>query len=259
MSSTLHKRPNRTSQAYFSLRDKITSGMLVPGQVVSEASLAKELGISRTPIGEALRRLAHEGLVEQVPRYGTIVRQFSTTELIELFEIREALEGMAAMKAAERISTDALAELAHLHQTIEDEMAKAESASVELVEGESLSKFLSADIAFHMLIIASTGNRRLMEMTENTRSIASTFNAKCGNLYSVQRIRTANAGHKGILDALVRRDGAEAQRLIVEHIRSWREQSLRQRERRDPVTLGTINLPDFVRQDLDRDRLTATP
>ena len=245
----MHKRVSRSSEAYSRLRERITTGQLAPGSVVSEAALAKDLGLSRTPIGEALRRLSHEGLVEQVPRYGTIVREVSSNELVELFEIREALEGMAASKAAERISPEALGELRSLCDSIESEVSSAIQTDSQRLDGESLRRFLAADMAFHMLIIASAGNRRLTDLIENTRSISSMFNARRGE-HSVERIRNANSAHRSIVEALSARDADAAQSLVVNHIRTSREQSLQQRENHSPVRLGTINLPDFVRQDL---------
>lgn len=245
----MHKPPNRSRQAYVSLRERIASGELAPGSVVSEASLAKELGLSRTPIGEALRRLSHEGLVEQVPRYGTIVKQVSSEELIELFEVREALEGMAAAKAAQRISDDAIAELRTLCDKITEVLSEAEAAGHDEIKGEALRRFLSADLALHMLIIASAGNRRLYELAENTRSLSSTFTARRG-VHSIERIRGANDMHRRIVDALSTRDGGTARELIVLHIQTSCRQSLDHHAARPPVSLGTINLPDSVRQDL---------
>ncbi|MEQ8848952.1 GntR family transcriptional regulator [Botrimarina sp.] len=245
----MHKPPSRTSEAYVRLRERITTGQLAPGAVVSEASLAKELGLSRTPIGEALRRLSQDGLVEQVPRYGTIVREITPAELEELFEIREALEGMAASKAADRITPTALEELGGLCGTIENELHRAETSGETRLEGEALRRFLSADLAFHMLIIASAGNSRLTELIDNTRSISSMFNARRGE-HSVERIRNAAEAHRAILDALLRRDAMAAQAEVVAHIRTSCKQSLQAPTRRPPVSLGTLNLPDSVRQDL---------
>lgn len=245
----MNKRPNLTSEAYRRLRERITTGQLAAGAVVSEASLAKELGLSRTPVGEALRRLSHDGLVEQVPRYGTIVRTITDAELRELFEIREALEGMAARKAATRMTAVSLEELGALCETIELELTNAEATNQVRLEGESLHRFIAADMAFHTLIIASAGNRRLTEMLENTRSISSMFNAQRGE-HSIARIRTAIAAHRAILAALVERDSERASRLVVDHIRMSCEQSVEERSSDPPVSLGTINLPDSVRQNL---------
>src|SRR5262245_15044729 len=89
-------------RAYEHIQEAILSGHLPAGSVVSEAVLAKSLGISRTPVGEAIRQLAREGLVQQVPRYGTIVKPIDRRELIELYEMRAALESYAAARAAEK-------------------------------------------------------------------------------------------------------------------------------------------------------------
>ena len=241
-----------TDGAYAAIRDRIAQGKLAPGTDVSEASLARELGLSRTPIGEALRRLSHEGLVDQVPRYGTIVRQASAEELRELYEIREALEGMAASKAASRITPVALSEMATLCDTIEAELADTEADGRTVMQGDSLRRFLAADMAFHMLILASAGNRRLTDLIENTRSVSSMFHAHRGD-HTTDRIRHANVTHRAILQALGERDAAEATRLVVDHIRTSCAQSLAALATPAPVTLKTIELPASVRQTLVRD------
>lgn len=241
---------SRSQQAYWQLHEKISSGELEPGSVVSEASLAKDLGLSRTPIGEALRRLAEEGIVEQVPRYGTIVREIPTSELAELFEIREALEGMAAGKAAERITPSSLEDIARLCDTIDQEIAGAKARHAKRLEDEPLRRFLAADMAFHLLIIASAGNRRLLDMIQQTRSVSLMFKARRGE-HSIERVEQAGSAHRAILQALTERDSAEATRLVVSHIRASREQSLSDQPKpRNGVNLGTINLPHFVKQNL---------
>jgi DNA-binding GntR family transcriptional regulator len=241
---------SRSQQAYWQLHEKISSGELEPGSVVSEASLAKDLGLSRTPIGEALRRLAEEGIVEQVPRYGTIVREIPTSELAELFEIREALEGMAAGKAAEQMTPSSLEDIARLCDTIDHEIASAKAQHAKRLEDEALRRFLAADMAFHLVIIASAGNRRLLDMIQQTRSVSLMFKARRGE-HSIERVQQAASAHRAILQALTQRNAEEATRLVVSHIRSSREQSLVERPREhNGVNLGTINLPHFVKQNL---------
>ena len=249
----MKNRPNRTAEAYTWIRDRIATGELAPGEVVSEASLAKELGLSRTPIGEALRRLSHDGLVEQVPRYGTIVRKISASELRELFEIREALEGMAASKAASRIDDATLGELSALCSTIDAELEHAQANDHKRLAGRALQRFLAADMTFHTLIIASAGNGRLVQLSDNTRSISSVMNAQRGE-HPIARIRSANEAHWAIHQALVQRDPDAAQRLVVDHIRMSCEQSLRARSLSQPSTLEALSLPASV-----RDCLESTP
>ena len=90
-----------THRAYQHIQSEILAGKLSAGTQISETRIAEQLGISRTPVGEAIRTLAAEGWVEQQPRRGTVVRSFSRREIIELYELREALETFAARKAAD--------------------------------------------------------------------------------------------------------------------------------------------------------------
>lgn len=103
--------PNLSTRAYEVIKRKIVNGEITPGTKLQEDRLAEELGISRTPIREALSRLAQEGLVEIIPRRGTYVVEFSLFDIVHLLEIREALEGMAARLAATNIARETLAEM----------------------------------------------------------------------------------------------------------------------------------------------------
>ncbi|MCA9241731.1 MAG: GntR family transcriptional regulator [Planctomycetales bacterium] len=219
------KRTTHSHHAYSAIREQITSGQLSPGAVVSEAALAKQLGLSRTPVGEALRRLAHEGLVDQIPRYGTVVRSLSTEELRELFEIREALEGMAAAKAALNISLAAIEEMEVLCEAIDAEIQAARARGESALEGDALNRFLAADMSFHMHIIGAARNRRLSALLEQTRSISSMFHARRG-VHSLERVIDANQWHRKILAALVDRDPDRASQLVVSHVQHSCSQSL---------------------------------
>src|SRR5688572_13986858 len=105
-------------QAYDHLRQKIVSGELPSGNLLSETSLARQLGIGRMPVREALRQLHTGGLVEQIPRYGTIVRSPEPAEIAELYEVREALESYAAAAAARAVTQENLALLRRFFQAM---------------------------------------------------------------------------------------------------------------------------------------------
>lgn len=245
------QRHSRHSQhVYSKIRDRITTGELSPGEVMSEANLAKEYGLSRTPVGEALRQLANEGLVVQVPRYGTVVREIPAEELEELFEIREALECLAVGKATLRISQEGLDELKGLCDAIDAEVERLNESGAAALDREGLRRFLAADMAFHMLIIANAGNQRLIQVLEQTRAVSLMFNAQRGD-HPVSRLVEANAAHRSILAAMADRDPEQAQLRLVNHIRTSRDESLKTAPAPSPsVSLGSINLPTFVRRDL---------
>src|SRR5690606_27820757 len=96
---------------YERLREMIFRGKLLPGSKLEEDILSKAFRVSRTPLRQALQRLAHDGLVRSFPRRGTFVSDFTKSEIIDLLEVREALEGVAAALAARRIDTETLARL----------------------------------------------------------------------------------------------------------------------------------------------------
>ena len=115
------RRPNQVREAvYRHLKDLLLSGRFSPGERLSEPLLAQELGVSRTPVREALMRLAEEGLVELVPGKGARVRVFAPEEVEEVYGVRALLEGEAAREAALRATPWELAELERLLQAIDE-------------------------------------------------------------------------------------------------------------------------------------------
>ncbi|MCA9230729.1 MAG: GntR family transcriptional regulator [Planctomycetales bacterium] len=241
----------RTKSAYHHVHSQITNGTLAPGDVISEAAIAKELGCSRTPIGEALRRLAEDGLVQQIPRYGTIVRDIPAEELLELFEVREALEVFAIQKGAERIRQETLRDMKALCGKIDQEVAQARQAGKTSLEGESLRCFLAADMAFHLLIIAAAGNKKLLKVAQRTGTVAHVFQARRGN-HTLERAETANHGHKAIVEALENKDAKLAVELLTNHIRISSQISTIDElsDNSDRASLSGLDLPAFLLSDL---------
>ena len=127
-------------QAYEHIQAEILAGRLSAGSRISEKKIADELGISRTPVGEAIRSLASEGWVEQRPRQGTVVRDFTRREVIELYELREALETFAAGKAAALITDATLSRLDRYCDEMErlrKELAESGAGTLKMVSRTS--------------------------------------------------------------------------------------------------------------------------
>ncbi|MEQ8789359.1 MAG: GntR family transcriptional regulator [Pirellulaceae bacterium] len=239
-----------THQAYADIQDRIVSGRLRAGNVVSESILAKELGMSRTPVGEAIRQLAAEGLLEQLPRRGTIVRGFDRHDLTDLFEMREALESYAAAKAALRISSTELAKLQALCDAMRRIADGVRGAGREELTRDELKTFLSADMAFHLLILQASGNRRMQRAVTETRTVSSIFRLR-RQKHDLRVIQQAHAQHVGILEALCSAAGEQARARMAEHIASSREQTLAELDRYDErgpagATLPTDLPPELV-------------
>lgn len=140
------------------LRHAILKGELEPGERLMEISLAQKLGVSRTPIREAIRKLELEGLVVMVPRKGAEVADITEKDLRDVLEVRTALEQLSI-------------ELAMKNMTEEDykQLKAANEAFARDSEGDDLIKLAEADVAFHEVIYMATGNKRLIQMINNLR------------------------------------------------------------------------------------------
>lgn len=243
-----------TKQAYRQIQDRIVSGQLPAGSLVSESALAKELGMSRTPVGEAIRQLATEGLVEQLPRRGTIVRGVDRDDLRELFEIREALESYAAAQAAERISPTQLAQLEALCNAMRDLAEQVRATGAAELNASDLKTFLSADMAFHLLILQASGNQRMQRSVSETRAVSSIFRMR-RQRHDLQVLEQAHAEHAEILAALARGDAEAARAQMAAHIAASKQSALAELERQaadQSVSSLLSDLPQDLVQELER-------
>lgn len=198
-------------RAYDSLIRLILGGSFGPGEPISERSLSEKLGIGRTPVREALRDLERSGLVEVLPARGTFVRRPSLADLKEIYEIRYALEGMAAYTAAKRGATP---ELLAYRKKFKD--------LVKNPEGASAAEIDELGTTFHQKVVEATGNRMLMKVFKQFRL---PFLLEGGLLKStrVVVVKQLVSEHLGILDAIERGKASEAQRLMCAHLASgWK-------------------------------------
>jgi len=187
------------------LREAILKGVLKPGERLMEIQLAEEMGVSRTPVREAIRKLELEGLVAMVPRKGAYVASLSMKDIIEVFEIRGALEGLAAELAAERITDEELEELERYLVRI-----------TESIEADDLALVVAIDTDFHSQLYKASRNERLAQIINNLREQIQRF--RTTSLSLPGRMQAALEEHKKIVDAISTRDGALARRLAEEHI-----------------------------------------
>lgn len=186
----------------------IVKGEIAPGSKISEPELARTYGISRGPLREAIHRLEGQRLLVRVPHVGARVVSLSHAELIELYEIRESLEGMACRLAAERMTQAEIDELRRVLDLHERDAAFQAGVGYYQQEG---------DFDFHYRIIQGSGNKTLSQML-------------CGELYQLVRMyrlqfsatpnrpRQAFTEHHRILDAIAERDGELAELLMRRHI-----------------------------------------
>lgn len=198
-------------RAEVAIRGGIITGDIEPGEIYSAPALAKQLGVSATPVREAMLDLAAEGLVESIPNRGFRVVPLLESDLDEISELRVMVEVPATAALASR--RDVLD-----GPTLDALRAKADE--IERLAGlGDLAPFIDADRQFHLELLALYGNRRLVEFVERLRNST--------RRYGLRRITgdrlAANAQeHHRILDALAAGDEAEVRRLMENHIRSNR-------------------------------------
>lgn len=203
------------------IQARVLSGATPVGTRLRQEALADEFGVSRTPIREALRQLQATGLVELLPNRGAVVRGPSAREIREAYEIRAELEGLAAELAAERISDRDLRRLQEAQQLFQDAvktLIARRARRREPWKDESL--WVKANDLFHQAILDASANARLADtIADLHRSFPR--NLTWAALSQSSRLLEENVEqHEAILDAIERRDPAEARRSMVEHVRS---------------------------------------
>jgi DNA-binding GntR family transcriptional regulator len=148
---------NKTTVLYQEVREKIVSGEIKPGAILTEAQLADEYGVSKTPVREALVLLGHEGFVESMPRIGHMVATFTVQDVLETFHLRSILEAEAAGLAAERIAEE---DIAALLKNSREESELSERAH----EDDFYERANELNMEFHQLIARASGNHRLADL-----------------------------------------------------------------------------------------------
>lgn len=187
------------------LRAAIQSGELPPGERLMEIPLAEELGVSRTPIREAIRKLEQEGFVVMIPRRGTYVADITLKDINQVFEIRSSLEELAASLASERITPDELEELERHLVSINDYM-----------ESRDFDKIVAADIAFHEVLYSASRNDRLIEIIHNLRE--QTFRFRSVSMNQPGRLAKTWEEHRLLVEALADHNPQQARRIARIHM-----------------------------------------
>jgi len=206
-------------KAYTYLLRKIISGDLPAGSALSEVSLAKELGSSRTPLREAVGQLVAEGFVKQIPNRGTVVVQFAREDVAELYDLREALEIYAVEKAAQRTLSpaylDRLNQLAGAVLLLKEELERSAEGRLNK---EQMRRFVDIDFSFHALLVRAAGNRRIVKVVGDTRVLINIFGMRRRG-HDAAQLGDIHRYHRDIVEAVARQDGETARNLMREHIR----------------------------------------
>lgn len=187
------------------LRQAIRDGLLPPGERLMEIPLAEELGVSRTPIREAIRILEQEGLVVMIPRRGTYVADMSLKDVTEVFELRSILEELAAELAAERITNEEI-------EALEQHLVEIGNYMNE----NNLDKVVQADILFHEILYKASRNDRLVEMINNLRE--QTLRFRTLSMSQTGRLAKTWDEHRQLVEAISDRDVERARQIARIHM-----------------------------------------
>jgi DNA-binding GntR family transcriptional regulator len=193
-------------RVYDHLREEILADRLTPGTVLQEGALARSLGVSRGPVREALGRLASEGLVTIRPRRGAVVRELSSEEFVEAYQVREALETMAVRLAVPRLTPE---DLDRLQGHVDEMSVHADAADVQ--------GFFDANAAFHEAFFDASGNMMLKGVYRQL--IGQIGRHRRRSLELRGNLRRSISEHKAILRAAKAGDVERAVHLVSEHIR----------------------------------------
>jgi DNA-binding GntR family transcriptional regulator len=192
-------------QVYKRIRELISSGRIAPATRIVENKLAQQLGVSRTPVREALHVLEMEGFLDAIPRIGYQVKELLIDELDEICEIRKVNEVLAAQWALQKITPE---EIAALEENLD-------AAETDVKHG-SPEKFIPSDAEFHEILVRASRSRRLLEICHILRRHM--FLYRIESMYNEESALHAIANHRRIVERIKERDAAGVEQAIHEHL-----------------------------------------
>ncbi len=210
----LIESPNLRDRVYEILKKSIIFQEIPPGEKVDEEAIARQLGVSRTPIRETLCRLENEGIVKVIPRRGAFVVKHSREKVTEILALREALEGFAARMAAE-----------HVDETTVEKMRLLFRDFSEANLRERSKDYFRADLKFHDMVVKASKNDLLIQLMNTLNDHIQMVRLQTVSLDG--RPEHSLIEHFKIMGAFEQKDAALAESLMREHIRNVRESALK--------------------------------
>jgi GntR family transcriptional regulator of vanillate catabolism len=203
------------------LRSSILAGEFEPGGRIYEVSLSEQLNVSRTPIREALKALAGEGLLDYIPNRGYHVREYSVDDIVQAYEIRAALEGLAAKRAAQLGL--AVEERAIIEAALRDGEALLSRGSLSTADR---NQYGIINAAIHSAIHTAGQSRMLRDMLRQSQQVAPSSHRNV-IAFELPDVRRRHDDHHRIYEAILCRDGSRAELLMRDHVESIKVSLLR--------------------------------
>lgn len=194
-----------STKVFLRIQDDILNGTFKAGDRLAETTLSISLGVSRTPIREALKQLELEGLVKVIPNKGAIVTGVTIKDINDIYMIRKRIEGLAARWAAGNISDDKL-----------DILSETLALEQMYIDKKDFEHLLKLDSLFHDTLFSASESNPLTFVLRTFHMYVK--RSRNSALAIPERARKAHEEHKAILDALISKDGEKAEKLMIEHI-----------------------------------------
>lgn len=211
-------------RAYQLIQQKILQGKMPPGTAVSEVALAQELGSSRTPVREALGQLIAEGLLDQTANRGTVVVQLRRQDIIDLYELREALEvyvvGKVARLPKAQEDLERLQNFAAEIRAVGQQLKKNAT-----LDDRQMARFIACDLGFHSLLLRMAANARILKTVNETRLLIRIFSIRRQS-HNAALLAKIHRYHRDIAEAIARGDDSRASQLMSRHIQQSRQERL---------------------------------
>lgn len=202
-------------QVYEHLRDQILNHTIQPSSRLVEAQIAKDLGISRTPVREALHLLEKDGFIESIPRVGYRVKKLEWGELDEIFEIRRVNETLVCRWAIQKIDGKTI-------RALEDNIRLTESALKE----KDAELFLKCDEEFHENMGLAAGSKHLFELCQQLRRLMLRYRAE--SIKTTASIKNALDGHRRMVECLKEKDEQGLVAALIDHL-EWSKEDIRKK------------------------------
>lgn len=202
------------------LREAIIKGEFLPGERLMEIQLSEKMGVSRTPVREAIRKLELEGLVIMIPRKGAHVSELTVKNIMDVLEVRASLDALAAALAAERMSSHETTRLKDVYEQF-----------VIFAERENLQGLVKKDVEFHEIIYKSSRNEKLIQIASNLREQIQRFRIIYLKDYSNPRELIKE--HAQILEAILAKNPQQAKIASDTHIQRQEEAMIRALEKKE--------------------------
>lgn len=212
-------------KAYEFIVHKLTVGEIKPGQKLSEPSLAKACGVSRTPMREAVRRLVEEGVLYQVVKSGTYVTGFGAKEVGDAYEIRSVIESAMLALAVPKLTKRDLSALQQSCDDMHAAIAAMRKAKMDIMTGKPESDFLAADILFHLTLLRASGNSLAEKIIVNAYRRNQFFGTH-SHQRTLEHVSIAWKFHCEVLKACRQKDASAAVMWLQDHIARSRRDAL---------------------------------